>query len=100
SGFSNCWYENHHPDGSDPTTDPPALQTLHGQSVCGTSPPTGADSGNLSAQVGCDSRVLPCPPGASYPAPGHVVLHALPHEPTMPDPCSGVPANPWCPRAP
>ena len=38
----------------------------------------------------------PCPPGASYPRATGVVMHPLPSLQTMPDPCSGVPANPWC----
>jgi len=26
-----------------------------------------------------------------------VVLPPVPRQPTMPNPCAGVPANPWCP---
>ena len=95
--FSNCWYANKHPNGGAPTTDPPNLQSLHGKSVCGTKPQTGADSGLLTGQVGCDSRVLPCDPSMHYPTPGNVRLHKLPHQQSMPDPCRGVPTNPWCP---
>jgi hypothetical protein len=100
SGYSNCWYANKHPNGDDPTTDPPALETIHGKSACGTSPPTGVDSGELLAQAACDTRAFgtPCPPtpGMSYPQPGNVHMHKLPRQDSMPDPCRGVPANPWC----
>ncbi len=99
NGYSNCWYANKHPDGSAPTTDPPNLMTIHGKSACGTKPQTVADSGQLLGQVGCDSRVFACAPSMHYPTPGPVILHRLPRQPSMPNPCAGVPANPWCPSA-
>jgi hypothetical protein len=38
-----------------------------------------------------------CPGGKPYPPRTHVVMHALPkHLPSMPNPCAGVPSNPWC----
>ncbi len=66
---------------------------------------------NLSffAQVLCDSQVsiiagVPpyCPAGATYPRMtglnnGLQPLPAASQLPTMPNPCEGVPANPWCP---
>ena len=98
---SNCWYANKHPDGSAPTTDPPGLQSLHGKAQCGQTPQSGADSGALLAEAGCDSRALlgPCTPvpGINYPQPGEVRIHKLPREQSMPNPCRGVPSNPWCP---
>jgi hypothetical protein len=97
NGYSNCWYANPHPDGSAPTTDPSNLRTIHGKSACGTSPQTAANSGQLLGQVGCDARVFPCDPSMHYPTPGNVVIHKLPLEQSMPNPCAGVPANPWCP---
>ena len=53
-------------------------------------------------EVLCDSQVsLPpfgCQPGDHYPRRTRVVMHKLPkHLPTMPNPCAGVPRNPWCP---
>src|SRR6185312_17261260 len=53
------------------------------------------------SQVSCDSEFFgpgsACPPGASYPRRTSVVMHPVPSGlPSMPDPCSGVPANPWC----
>ena len=99
---SNCWYANKHPDGGASSTDPPGLQSFHGKAQCGQMPQTAANSGELLAQAGCDSRALlgPCPsgPGLDYPAPGHVKLHRLPRQRSMPNPCKGVPSNPWCAR--
>ena len=100
SELSNCWYANRHPDGTPATADPPNLQTtLHGQAQCGKPQTTGGDSTTLTAQAGCDARVTPCDPSMHYPTPGPVIIHKLPPQPSMPNPCAGVPANPWCPSA-
>src|SRR5262249_32290081 len=40
----------------------------------------------------------PCPPGSHYPKPTAVVMTPLPHLPTMPAPCAGVPRNGFCQR--
>jgi hypothetical protein len=96
-GFSNCWYANKHPNGGQPSTDPPNLQSLHGKSVCGTKPQTAANSGLLQAQLLCDIRAFPCDPSMNYPTPGNVRIHRLARQQTMPNPCRGVPHNPWCP---
>ncbi len=55
-------------------------------------------------EVLCDSQVkdppFGCQPGDHYPRRTKVVMHPLPPAsklPTMPNPCAGVPANPWCP---
>jgi hypothetical protein len=50
--------------------------------------------GNEGSLVGA---TVSCPGGKPYPSRTHVVMHALPKKlPTMPDPCAGVPSNPWC----
>ncbi|HEY7939351.1 MAG TPA: hypothetical protein VID05_05925, partial [Acidimicrobiales bacterium] len=44
--------------------------------------------------------IAPCPPGANYPQATTPVMRPLPVDlPTMPDPCAGVPTNPWCPAS-
>jgi hypothetical protein len=53
-------------------------------------------------EVLCDSQVqltgFGCQPGDHYPRRTEVVMHALPKGlRTMPNPCAGVPQNPWCP---
>jgi LPXTG-motif cell wall-anchored protein len=59
----------------------------------------------LTSEVACDSQLLfSCapPPGvpAQYPQTTKVTLKPLPTKKlaTMPDPCKGVPTNPWCPK--
>jgi hypothetical protein len=52
-------------------------------------------------EVACDSGALgtPCLPTSHYPKLGSVIMHPLPpvaKTPTMPNPCAGVPADPWC----
>jgi hypothetical protein len=66
-------------------------------------------AGNLNAtflnELLCDTQValsgttIPCTPSDHYPRQTHVVMHPLPKKlTTMPNPCDGVPANPWCPK--
>ena len=89
---SNCYADNNAPNGS----APPNLEQL--QPTCGvTSTSTNSDN-TLLAQVECDTRLATCPPGSTYPPQTGVHLAPLPANlPTMADPCSGVPANVWCP---
>ena len=54
-------------------------------------------------EIVCDTGVkLPpfgCQPGDHYPRQTKIVMHPLPKGlKTMPNPCKGVPANPWCKR--
>ena len=91
----NCWHDN--VDGAGLTAAPVDLATTH--AACGV-PNVGASLlSPLSAQVICDTEAFgPCDPapGMVYPRATGVVLAPLPAEPTMPDPCSGVPENRWC----
>lgn len=89
----NCFRGNTAPDGSAPGN----LEKT--QATCGVTTKAGNTGGKLFPQVLCDTGLAPCPPGANYPRPnGTVHLKALPIGlPTMPNPCAGVPANPWCP---
>jgi hypothetical protein len=53
-------------------------------------------------EILCDSQIklppLGCQPGDHYPRQQHIVMHPLPKGlKTMPNPCQGVPTNPWCP---
>jgi hypothetical protein len=52
----------------------------------------------------CDSQIkvppFGCQPGDHYPRRTRVIMHPLPKGlKTMPNPCAGVPRNPWCPSA-
>ncbi len=72
--------------------------------TCGSrTPAAGLLGGNtnltLLLQLECDSGLLSgstCA-GANYPQPAAVVMHPLPTLQSMPNPCSGVPTNLWCP---
>jgi hypothetical protein len=62
----------------------------------------------FTEEVACDATLplptvgkAPCAPGDHYPRRKRVIMHPLPPASklrSMPDPCRGVPANPWCPR--
>jgi hypothetical protein len=88
----NCFRGNVAPDGSAPTN----LEQV--QKTCGATTKAGNSGGELFPQVLCDTGLSACPPGSKYPKPnGTVVLKRLPIGlPTMPNPCAGVPSNPWC----
>jgi hypothetical protein len=88
----NCYSGNDAPDGSSPST----LQQTN--STCGQ---TGLADPNplLTNEVSCDSQLLgtPCAPGDNYPRQTKIVMHPLPGNlKSMPNPCRGVPRNPWC----
>jgi len=107
----NCWFRNQRPAGQgQASTAPPLLQLTHG--VCGI-PNAGAPLVSpLGLNVICDSQFLAtlvpgvsCPgvpsllglPGLFvYPRPTKVVMAGMPSQLTMRNPCSRVPANPWC----
>ncbi|MGH7814302.1 MAG: hypothetical protein ACREQI_09915 [Candidatus Binataceae bacterium] len=95
----NCWYKNLDPNGL--TTTPANLQETNG--TCGV--PNHGEELSLTdpfvLQVICATGVFGpgfCPAGTNYPQPTGVVLMPLPPQKTMPNPCAGVPSNPWCPR--
>ena len=96
---ANCYIDNIDTGGT-VTSSPSNLQAAY--KAC-TTAPAGPDQ-NLPFvfQAICDTQVFgtgtPCPAGASYPRRSAVVMHKLPTRqlPTMPNPCAGVPANPWC----
>jgi hypothetical protein len=98
---SNCFAGNTDTSGH-LNSDAAALETKYP-----TCSPTSV-SPNINVpflnEVLCDTQVklsgFGCQPGDHYPRRTKVVMHALPPAsklPTMPNPCQGVPANPWCP---
>jgi hypothetical protein len=97
----NCWHDNTNTAGSLEQW-PLTLQTTQG--TCGAPVyPDPVSTAALTAQVGCDSGLLfDCPSTAvaDYPATTTVTVKPLPaHLATMPNPCAGAPANPWCPSS-
>lgn len=93
----NCYRGNTDTSGT-VTSSPSNLQSTN--SNCGQTATTSDPNPSFLNQVLCDSQFsgTPCPPGANYPTRQTVIMHPLPkHLATMPNPCAGVPANPWCP---
>ncbi len=88
----NCFAGNIDPQGSAPSD----LEQI--QPACGAITKKSNTGGALLDQVLCDTGFGACPAGAHYPKPSKIIMEPLPHNlPTMPNPCNGVPANPWCP---
>ncbi len=98
---ANCYSDNVDTGGT-LTSSPANLQTDY--SACSTTPGQPDTNVPFLFQAICDSQVFgpdtPCLAGGSYPRRTKVVMHPLPTRqlPTMPNPCAGVPANPWCPK--
>jgi hypothetical protein len=102
-GPTDC-YSGNTDNGGPISSSPGAIQTLYPSCNGGTVAPN-LNFGFLD-EVACDSQAISlgpitggdlCPPGANYPRRTQVVLHPLPQGlQAMPDPCAGVPANPWC----
>ena len=102
---TNCYSGNTDPKGL--TTSPSGLEQSH--PTCNGTPAPANNNVPLVLEVLCGNEgslvggSIPCPGGKPYPTRTHVVMHALPKDlPTMPNPCAGVPSNPWCnaPKAP
>jgi len=85
------------------TTAPPLLQFFP-SNICGI-PGLGAPIPSiLGLELLCNAQFsgITCPttPLTNYPRTTVVQMMPLPSQPTMPDPCQGVPRNPWCPTNP
>jgi hypothetical protein len=88
---SNCFAGNSAPNGSAPAN----LEATH--PTCGKTTTVALSTGPLISQVLCDTGFGACSSSTVYPKTTGVVMHPLPSGiPTMPDPCTGVPANAWC----
>jgi hypothetical protein len=100
---SNCYSANHGAGGGAvQPASAAAMQT--GMPRCATtSTPPGSSDSHFLGEVLCDSQVqvvpgtpASCPSGA-YPRVSKIVMHPLPKSlKSMPNPCAGVPSNPWC----
>ena len=106
-GPTDCFSGN--VDAAGLTSAPSNIEQMYpdcnGQSV----PPSDSNpqSAQFTEEVACDSNLAlpgagkaPCLPGDNYPRATNIVIAPLPPAralTTMPNPCSGVPANPWCP---
>jgi hypothetical protein len=80
------------------TSEPPMVQTVNGGPCPATQPGSDPDA-VLIAQLACASGIFaqcPTTPAANYPQNTGVTLLTLAKQVTMPNPCAGVPDNPWC----
>jgi hypothetical protein len=97
---TNCFHGNKEAGGGEPTSSPSGLQ--QSKPKCGSDAQADPNPA-MTNQVLCDSQFfgdMPCTPGSNYPRQTKVVMPPLPKGlKSMPHPCKGVPANPWC-RAP
>ena len=93
----NCFYANRDSAGR-VTSEPADIQTsaVDGR-PCGKAGTSidGALVGQLICATGATS-LGSCPKGSHYPKQTKINILPLPAQPTMPDPCAGVPANPFC----
>ena len=88
----NCFRGNRDPGGL--TSDPAHIQSPAVLGMCGVAGQ--GDNDVLQAQLACAAFGV-CPAGGTYPQTTEVRLLPIPHHlPTMPEPCEGVPDNPWC----
>jgi hypothetical protein len=97
SAPTNCYHGNRDISGK-LTTSPSGLQ--QSKPRCDGHKTAPDLNPAFTNQILCDTRLVatPCPPGSHYPRRTRVIMHPLPrHLATMPNPCVGVPRNPWCP---
>jgi Right handed beta helix region len=98
--IDNCFTGNRTrgEDGGTPTSDPASIQDPAVLGTCGV--PGQGDTGTLLSQLACDALGI-CPQVGTYPHSTGVVLMPIPTQPSMHDPCDGVPetdaAQAFCP---
>ena len=96
---SDCYSKNSDPAGLSP--DSKSLQQKYPKCTKTDVPPN--TNAPFLNEILCDTQVsfppFGCQPGDHYPRRKKVVMHPLPTQKlkTMPNPCAGVPQNPWCP---
>jgi hypothetical protein len=105
SAPTNCYHGNVELGGGQVTTSPSGLEQSKPNCDRHTVPPD--NNPRMTNQVACDASAyslllgvngVPCPPGANYPQQTGTPMPPMPSDlDSMPNPCAGVPANPWCP---
>jgi hypothetical protein len=100
---NNCFRDNIDLLTWNPTSSPRDIQSPSVAGTCGKPwNPDTVQEVSLTEELGCASLGLctglpfPLNPPPSYPVPTQVKLLPIPHEPSMADPCAGVPQNSWC----
>ncbi len=96
----NCIHDNHATSGA--LVVEPATSATH--TTCGVPGAGAALLSPLIAEIACAGNVgvlgKPCDglPTPTYPKKKPAVIRPMPAQPTMANPCLGVPTNAWCPR--
>lgn len=91
----NCFYANNTTAGT-LTSVPGGIEQASINGPPCTRPGTAGDAA-LLAQLGCATLTRQCTePHSSYPRQTRIDSTALPTLPSMPNPCGGVPRNPYC----
>jgi hypothetical protein len=97
---SSCFRGNSDPAG----LSPDAKKLEHKYPICTKSDVKGDFNVPFLNEILCDTQVsdppFGCQPGDHYPRRTKAVMHPLPPASklkSMPNPCAGVPNNPWCP---
>jgi hypothetical protein len=98
---TDCYRANKNPAGL--SADAKAAEKAHPR-CNGTPVKATSTNPDFLTEVLCDAQIslvsgqAPQCPHGQYPRQQRVVMHALPRGlKSMPNPCAGVPANPWCP---
>jgi Right handed beta helix region len=95
SSDSNCFHDNVDTSGA-LTSDPGNIDS---HNMCGSTYMSNTLASPAFAQFACAARsFVSCPNGVggNYPTTTAIPMTLPPAQPTMPKPCAGVPANPWC----
>jgi hypothetical protein len=99
---TNCYSSNHEAGGAAVKPASAAVaQSAH--PTCDGSPqPAGSSDPSFLNELLCDTQVQlspgtpPACPSGQYPRVTKIVMHPVPKQKTMKDPCAGVPSDPWC----
>ena len=105
SNPTNCYHNNIEQGGGQVTSSPAGLE--QSKPVCDRHSVPGNDNAAMTNDIVCDSQAFaglapgvnstPCTPGTFYPRKTGVPMPPVPRGlKSMPNPCKGVPANPWC----
>jgi hypothetical protein len=100
---SNCYSANHGAGGGAVRPASAAAMQAALPRCSTTSTAAGSSDSHFLGEVLCDSQLqvvagtpASCPSGP-YPRVSEIVMHPLPKSlKSMPNPCAGVPSNPWC----
>ncbi len=105
-GPTDCFSGNVETSGAPATSTPSNAEQMYPTCDGHTAAPSAVNpqSAQFTEEVACDSQLYlalvgnpPCAPTDSYPRFQQAIMHPLPSDlQSMPNPCQGLPKNPWC----